>query len=232
MIKAVLLGGLGVIAESSEQHRQAFNMVFQELKLPIYWSLAEYQNMLHVPGGHQRIARYLNEHYPEHLYLSETIHQLKGQYFQFLVKTNGVTLRPGVLSIIQQANDLAIPVIVTSTTQVKDINAVLLNSQIDMNSLAQVFSDEDVSFNKPSPEIYKYACKVNQLTPESCIAIEDSGTGVESAYAAGVPCYAFPGENTKDHNYEYAISKLSTLDEIDLISGYALNQEMTQISAV
>ena len=77
MIKAVFLGGLGVIAESSEQHRQAFNMVFQELKLPIYWSLEEYQRMLHVPGGHQRIARYLNEHYPEHLYLSETIHQLK-----------------------------------------------------------------------------------------------------------------------------------------------------------
>jgi HAD superfamily hydrolase (TIGR01509 family) len=46
---------------------------------------------------------------------------------------------------------------------------------------------------KPNPDVYLFAMKQLGATPDQCIAIEDSATGVEAAVKAGIKCIGFVG---------------------------------------
>jgi HAD superfamily hydrolase (TIGR01509 family) len=47
--------------------------------------------------------------------------------------------------------------------------------------------------SKPSPAIYKFACEALGVSPEDCIAVEDSPNGVKSAVAAGIRTVGYVG---------------------------------------
>jgi len=69
-----------------------------------------------------------------------------------------------------------------------------------------VVTSDDCTHAKPHPELYLTAIKALNLSPNECIAIEDSPRGVASATAAGVACMAVPTELTADLNFDGAIS--------------------------
>jgi len=52
-------------------------------------------------------------------------------------------------------------------------------------------SGEEVSNNKPFPDIYVEAAALLKVEPSSCIAVEDSPSGVHAAKAAGMVCFAY-----------------------------------------
>ena len=58
IMKSILFGSIGVLAESSEIQRRAFNEAFKEFGLDWYWNVANYIKMLEKPGGLNRIAEY------------------------------------------------------------------------------------------------------------------------------------------------------------------------------
>ncbi len=60
---------------------------------------------------------------------------------------------------------------------------------------AAVLSGEDVSKNKPAPDIYLTSVQNIGLKPEECVALEDSPVGIRSAKAAGLETWAlkYPG---------------------------------------
>jgi beta-phosphoglucomutase-like phosphatase (HAD superfamily) len=53
-----------------------------------------------------------------------------------------------------------------------------------------VATRDDVENGKPDPEIYTLSAKVLNVTPASCLVIEDSPSGVKAALAAGMYCLA------------------------------------------
>ena len=48
-----------------------------------------------------------------------------------------------------------------------------------------ICSGHDVKRGKPEPDIYLYAASCIGISPENCLAIEDSMAGIQSAHAAG-----------------------------------------------
>ncbi|MBT8350451.1 MAG: HAD family phosphatase [Deltaproteobacteria bacterium] len=52
-------------------------------------------------------------------------------------------------------------------------------------------SGEDVPNNKPAPDVYLAAATALNVTPSSCVAIEDSPTGISAAKAAGMLCIGY-----------------------------------------
>jgi len=48
-MKSILFGSIGVLAESSEIQRRAFNEAFMEFGLDWYWNVANYIKMLQKP---------------------------------------------------------------------------------------------------------------------------------------------------------------------------------------
>jgi HAD superfamily hydrolase (TIGR01509 family) len=53
-----------------------------------------------------------------------------------------------------------------------------------------VTTSEEVSFNKPSPEIYSLTADKLAVAPQECIVIEDAQAGIEAAHAAGMKVVA------------------------------------------
>jgi HAD superfamily hydrolase (TIGR01509 family) len=52
-------------------------------------------------------------------------------------------------------------------------------------------SGEDVTNNKPAPDVYLATAQLLQVEPDECIAIEDSPTGISAAKNAGMYCIGF-----------------------------------------
>ena len=96
-MKSILFGSIGVLVESSEIQRKAFNEAFKEFGLDWYWNVANYIKMLEKPGGLNRIAEYskfkLNENEVKE------IHNLKVKHFKYLSK-NKLKPRKGILETI------------------------------------------------------------------------------------------------------------------------------------
>lgn len=53
-----------------------------------------------------------------------------------------------------------------------------------------VVTASDVVHRKPAPDLYLLACAKLDLPPSACLAIEDSGRGIEAAKAAGLAVVA------------------------------------------
>ena len=73
---------------------------------------------------------------------------------------------------------------------------VLLDTVLASTGLGERFaatvSGEEVAAGKPAPLIYQEVCRRLGVDPQSCLAIEDSGSGIESALAAGMSVVAVP----------------------------------------
>ena len=61
------------------------------------------------------------------------------------------------------------------------------------DALEVVVSSEEVARGKPAPDVYLWACELLRTPPPQTAAIEDSGAGVGSATAAGMPVVLIPG---------------------------------------
>jgi HAD superfamily hydrolase (TIGR01509 family) len=55
-----------------------------------------------------------------------------------------------------------------------------------------VVSSDDVARGKPEPDVYLEACVRLGTVPKRAAAVEDSGSGIQAAYAAGLAVVAVP----------------------------------------
>jgi HAD superfamily hydrolase (TIGR01509 family) len=73
---------------------------------------------------------------------------------------------------------------------------VLLDTVLSATGLRDRFAatvaGEEVAVGKPAPLIYQEVCRRLGADPRRCLAIEDSGSGIESALAAGMSVVAVP----------------------------------------
>jgi HAD superfamily hydrolase (TIGR01509 family) len=73
---------------------------------------------------------------------------------------------------------------------------VLLDVVLDRAALTDRFavtvSADEVSRGKPAPDVYLLAASRLQVSPEDCVAVEDSSNGLRAASAAGMTVVAVP----------------------------------------
>ena len=97
----------------------------------------------------------------------------------------------GVLETLPQ---LKIPFCIASGSRPKRLNMCL-----DVTGLRHyfpeetVFSSHFVKNGKPAPDLFFYASEKMNVSPENCLVIEDSTSGVIGAKAAGMRVFGFVG---------------------------------------
>jgi len=69
-----------------------------------------------------------------------------------------------------------------------------------------IVTDDEISNAKPHPEPYLKAMEMLGMTPEQCLAVEDSRRGLDSAVAAGLRCIAVPNALTRVQRFERAFA--------------------------
>jgi HAD superfamily hydrolase (TIGR01509 family) len=210
-LKAIALGSIGTLIETSEIQRSAFNNAFKEHGLDWNWTQNEYSRMLGQSGGRQRIADYAKGQDVD-VNASE-IHQTKTSLFDAYIEEHGAPIRPGVIEVMEFAKQTGRQLALVSTTSEDNIIATLtvLSGIVSRDDFAFIGNASMVEYGKPAPDIYIRAMQDLAIKPDEIIAIEDSEPSLQSAVAAGIRCVAFPGENTAEQNYEGAIARVDAL---------------------
>lgn len=73
---------------------------------------------------------------------------------------------------------------------------------------------ELVTRGKPHPDVYLRAAELLGIPADRCLALEDAPNGVSAAKAAGMRCFAIPGEHGSRKGVAHADATLGSLDEV------------------
>jgi HAD superfamily hydrolase (TIGR01509 family) len=79
-----------------------------------------------------------------------------------------------------------------------------------------IISGRDVALGKPAPDIYQKVALELKVSPENCIVLEDSRTGVEAARAAKMKVIAIPNRYTEEQDFSNADMVVPSLRDVDL----------------
>ena len=124
-------------------------------------------------------------------------------------------LRPGVLSLLQEARAADIPCAVASSSKHPWVDPGLRSRGIDGYFQAVVCAD-DVARAKPWPDLFLEACRRLGSEPSKTIAIEDSPNGLAAAKAAGLFALVTPNPVTQDLDLSAAALILPDLTHTSL----------------
>ena len=211
-MSALLLGSISTIADTSELQRQAFNHAFGAHGLDWRWDQDDYRAMLADSGGRNRIAAYAESR--GETVDAAAVHETKSKLFRELLATAGLAPRPGVADTIKAAKDHGWRVGLVTTTSRDNVAALLtrLQPQVSDQDFDVIVDSSRVETPKPDPAAYVFALQALNEASGDCVAVEDNVGGVRAAVAAGVPCVAFPNENTTHGDFTAATETVDALD--------------------
>lgn len=114
------------------------------------------------------------------------------------IDKEGVPVKKGLFDLLDFLKKNSIKIALATSTSAQTAHNVIKKSGAYDYFDAFVCGD-DVKNSKPHPEIFLTAAKKLELSPEYCVALEDSINGIKSAHAAGmttvmVPDYLQPTE--------------------------------------
>ena len=193
MKKALLFGSIGVLTETSELQRRAYNKALKLNDIEYTWNIGTYCELLKEPGGKKRLSLFGDKILSDEQI--EKIHTDKQRIFENLVK-DGIEPRPGCLQTLKKCKELGIKVGFVTTTTPKTINIIKegLSNFLDFKDFDLITSNQKVTLDKPNPEVYKYALKELGISANDAVAIEDTTVNQSCAVQSGIECHLFPGE--------------------------------------
>lgn len=213
----------GTLAETEEIHRQSFNKAFADAGLDWDWSQQRYGKLLAVTGGKERIRHYLDIHCPDFeapgdlvKYIA-SLHAAKTVIYTTTVASGGMSLRPGVVRLINEARQAGLRLGIATTTTPANVTALLNNNLApDAESWFEVIAAGGVvPAKKPAPDIYHYAMQAMGVHPDECLAFEDSENGLRSARDAGLATLVTPSQYTTGQQFDDAVLVLDNLGEAE-----------------
>jgi len=223
-LRALIFDVDGTLANTEQDgHRLAFNRAFSDAGLDWNWSVSLYGELLAVAGGKERLRYYLNQYRPDFqppTHLDEFIaklHRAKTQHYQQLISTGSIPLRPGVRRLIQAARSHGIRLAIATTTAPANVMTLLQHTlaQESPGWFDAIAAGDIVPAKKPAADIYNYVLQQMELSPQDCLAIEDSDQGLIAATQAGITTLITVNNYTKDQDFTPAILVLNHLGEPD-----------------
>jgi HAD superfamily hydrolase (TIGR01509 family) len=208
-LSALLFDVDGTLADTEETHRQAFNAAFLDFRLPYDWSPDQYEVLLRISGGKERLAHFF-ERLPvpdgERAKLLANVaglHRVKTERYAQLAASGGSPLRPGIARLLREATEAGVRVGIASTTTSANV-AALLDAELGSNAhrrFAVIACGDVVPAKKPAPDIYRLALSTLGLGPAQAVAFEDSANGLAAAKAAGLFTVVTPTRWTASQDF-------------------------------
>lgn len=219
--RALLFGAIGTLAETSHLQREAFNLAFRQSGLDWNWDSDTYRDLLHTPGGANRIATEARRR-GETVDAAE-IHSRKVANFRAAMLGDGPEPRPGVTDTIAAARTSGVLLGWVTTTGPDTVDLMLegLKPAITPASFDLITSRLDVERPKPAPDIYRHALERLDVLAENAIAIEDTPESADAALAAGIPTIGFPGWAASDRAFPGGVTLVDRLSPEILTQGQA-----------
>ena len=227
MIQALIFDVDGTLADTESAHLAAFNHAFAEMGMGWVWDEALYTGLLDISGGKERILHYWKATSPtmlevDAMALSDTVnrlHELKTAAYEAAVNGGAVSLRPGVLKLMDEARAQGLQLAIATTTSPVNI-AALMRRAIGADWRLNFTAIGDAStapIKKPHPQVYLQMLAALKLGPADCIALEDSSNGLRAATAAGLATVITPTTYTAHHDFAAALRVVPDLSQVNLV---------------
>lgn len=240
-LKGIIFDVDGTMADTEEVHRQAFNKAFEEYGLSWHWSKSDYYKLLFISGGKERFKICLNEDKElkstiedPGLFIKE-LHQCKSEHYRAMLATDHIQLRPGIKRLIYEAQDQGIRLGIATSSCLANLNT-LINTTLNIDPkeiFKTIVSSDTVTDKKPSPVAYQCALAGLGLTPETCVAIEDTRNGNMAALSAGLQTIITTHAYTTDNDFTGAALVANHLGEPDnafkAVQGYTYGKTYVDV---
>ena len=133
--------------------------------------------------------------------------------FQY-VEQNGVPVKQGAEEVLQSLTALGFR-LALCTNNIPSVVHRYLDILKWKPYFQVVLTSHDVIRRKPDPETYLRACQLLDLTPQVCIGIEDSPSGIKAVHTSGMTCIHIPDLIVLPKEYSiYVDVSLTSLQEI------------------
>ena len=201
MIKAILFDMDGVLIDAKEWHYEAFNKAINLFGLHI----SRYDHLRTFDGlptkEKLRILSSVN-FLPEDLH--SFVNKLKQQYTMEYIHTSCKPLfhhQFALSKLKQEGYKIAV-----CSNSIRKTVETMMNYADLAKYLDLIVSNEDVTKNKPDPEMYLTAISKFGLKPEECLVVEDNPNGVRAGIASGA--FVLQVDTVYDVNYRNIKSKI------------------------
>ena len=221
-LEALLFDVDGTLADTERDgHRPAFNRAFQEFGLDWDWDAELYGKLLAVTGGKERIRYFVENFLPGYEKpadfdaLVAQLHQAKTRHYTAMLADGAIPVRAGIRRLLNEAREAGMRLAVVTTTTPQNVTELLRHSLAeDAESWFEVIAAGDiVPAKKPASDIYHWALREMNLSPEQCLAFEDSHNGLRASRGAGVRTVVTVNGYTAHEKFDSAVAVLSSLGE-------------------
>lgn len=221
-LKAVIFGAIGVIAETSDLQRQAFNLAFAEANLDWKWDTETYRRLLSINGGQARLRAYRDEDANRSDVTDAVIailHERKTYFYSALTAAGSLVPRRGVAELIKTCRDAGVRVALCTSTSVENVEAIksALGDKLDFDAFESITTIDKIGSVKPAPDAYLHCLSQLGLAANEVVAIEDTPVSMAAAIAAGISVITTPGAMTDDQDFSDAAMKVDNLATVTLV---------------
>lgn len=191
MLKAICFDFDGTLVDSEQQHYAAWQAELQ----PFGCSLEKSRYLAQFSGvSTYATAKTLIQDYQLPIATEQLMAQ-KTARFLSLLETELPTPMPGADQLLRDIQQTELVVALVTGSYRKEIEPMLAHlGWRDYFSL--IITRDDVQNAKPHPEPYLTALERLNLPAADCLALEDSATGIRSAYDAGLTVLAITMPHT------------------------------------
>ncbi|GLI63176.1 hypothetical protein VaNZ11_005945 [Volvox africanus] len=225
-MKALIFDCDGVILESEDLHRRAYNATFKHFNVKcggeqgyVDWDESFYDMLQNTVGGGKPKMRWyfkrngwptssvLDGRVPandeEQAQLIDTLQDWKTDKYQQMIGSGEVEPRPGVLRLMDEARAAGLKLSVCSAATKSSVVFTLKNllGEGRFQGLDCFLAGDDVDKKKPDPKIYRVAAERLGLSPSECVVVEDSMIGLQAATGAGMRCIITYTPSTKSQAF-------------------------------
>lgn len=208
MLQGIIFDHDGTLVDSESKHYQLWASLLAEYGIDFPES--EYKEHLAGVPTHFN-AEYLAQHYS----LPISQEQLLAKREQLTQQTLGQVpcpLMPGARELVQWCAQQRLKMAIATGAKALEVQPTLLAYEFGQY-FPIVVAHEHVRNAKPAPDAYRQALAQMDLSADSCIAIEDSSTGFQSALAAGLPCLVVQNDYSRGTDFSGAAVVLDSLHE-------------------
>jgi len=226
MLKALIFDVDGTLADTETVHLAAFNHAFAEEGLDWHWTTEQYTRLLEISGGKERMLHHWRSVQPDLMELQggavlatiDRLHEIKTAFYENAVNGGAVSLRPGVLALMEDALKQGLGLAIATTTSPVNIAALLRKAiGAEWRQLFLAIGDASSSpIKKPHPQVYLQVLADMHLPADVCIAFEDSANGLRAATGAGLSTVITPNGFTRHHDFHGAMRVVPDLDAVSV----------------
>jgi HAD superfamily hydrolase (TIGR01509 family) len=122
--------------------------------------------------------------------LFDLVQRKEALYRQLLLANpRQFVLSPGAQELIEALVSEGVPRTIATSSEITNLSFCIQHLRLDRwFHVTKIVYDDGHRPGKPAPDVYLAAAENIHTEPGECIVVEDSVSGLESAYVAGIGC--------------------------------------------